>query len=172
MGREKLNSKIFRINQQIRAKEVHLIDEKGKSQGVVSLDQALLVAHQRDYDLVEITSSVYPPICRLLDFGKYKYELEKGEKKTKQKKLETKEIRMKLSIEPHDFEIKKSKIKEFLEKGHRVKVTIVLRGREMAFTSRAYEFLKNLEVNLGEGITREKEAERLGNRISVLLMKK
>ena len=148
-----------------------MIDEEGKSQGVVSLDQALYIAHQRGYDLVEVTSSVYPPICRLLDYGMYKYELEKEEKKSKQKKLETKEIRMKLSIEPHDLGVKKAKIKEFLKKGHMVKITLVLRGREMAFLKRAYEFLKNLEADLGPDIKKEKDVERLGNRFSILIRK-
>lgn len=108
----------------------------------------------------------------MLDFGKYKYELEKSERKAKQKRLERKEIRMKMSIEPHDLEIKKAKIKEFLEKGHKVKVTIILRGREMAFLKRAYKFLENLEKSLGENFEREKEPERLGKRISVLLERK
>ena len=136
---------------------------------MVSLDQALYIAHQRGYDLVEVTASVYPPVCRLLDYGKYKYELEKEEKKSKQKKLEIKEIRMKLSIEPHDLEVKKSKIKDFLKKGHLVKITVVLRGREMAFSNKAYEFLKELESSFGEDVKREKDIERLGNRFSMVI---
>jgi translation initiation factor IF-3 len=78
-------------------------------------------------------------------------------------------VRLKLSIEPHDLEVKKNKIREFLQKGHKTKITLVLRGREMAFLNRAYEFLKELERSLGEDIKREKDIERMGNRISVLL---
>ena len=78
-------------------------------------------------------------------------------------------MRLKLSIEPHDLEVKKNKIREFLQKGHKTKITLVLRGREMAFLNRAYEFLKELERSLGEDIKREKDIERMGNRISVLL---
>ena len=121
--------------------------------------------------MVEVTSSVYPPVCRLLDYGKYKYKLEKEERKSKQKRLDVKEIRTKLSIEPHDFEIKRAKIKEFLDKGHKVRVTLMLRGREMAFLNRAYEFLKDLESGLGENIKKEKAPERLGKRISIILVK-
>ncbi|MCX6807165.1 MAG: translation initiation factor IF-3 [Candidatus Berkelbacteria bacterium] len=165
-------AKNLRINQQIRAQEVHLIDENAKSQGVVSLDQALLVAHQRGYDLVEVTSSVYPPITRLLDYGKYLYQLEKEEKKGKQKRLEMKEIRMKLSIEPHDLEVKTNKMKEFLDRGHKLKITVVLRGREMAFVGRAFEFIKKIEENTGDNIQEEKRPQKLGNRISVVLSRK
>jgi translation initiation factor IF-3 len=86
--------------------------------------------------------------------------------------LETKEIRMRLSIEPHDLEVKKSKIKDFLAKGHKVRITVILKGREMAFLNRGYEFLERFEKSLGESIQREKEAERLGKRISIILVKK
>lgn len=79
---------------------------------------------------------------------------------------------MRLSIEQRDLEVKTSKIKEFLEKGHKVKITVMLKGREMAFLDRAYEFLKKIEGNLGENIRREKEPQRLGNRISLVLAKK
>jgi translation initiation factor IF-3 len=83
--------------------------------------------------------------------------------------LEIKEIRMRLSIEPHDLEVKKSKIKDFLAKGHKVKITVILKGREMAFLNRGYEFLKELESSLGEGIKREKDIEKMGNRISMVI---
>ena len=150
---------------------MHLIDEEGKSLGVVSHDQALLLAHQRGYDLVEVTSTVYPPICRLLDFGKYTYQLEKNKKK-QHRELEIKEVRMKLSIEPHDLEVKKSKVKKFLENGHKTKVTIFLRGREMAFSDRAFKFLSNFSETLGENIVIDKQPERLGNRVSIVLVMK
>lgn len=98
--------------------------------------------------------------------------MEKEERKSKAKKQGIKEIRMKLSIEPHDLEVKKSKINDFLKKGHKIKITVVLRGREMAFLNRAYGFLNQFEKSLGEGIQREKEPKKLGRRISVLLVRK
>lgn len=153
------------------AEKVHLIDEEGKSQGVISRDQALILAHQRDYDLVQV-SQVFPPVCRLIDFGKYKYELEKKERKSKQKRLELKEMRMKLAIEPHDLEIKRNKVKQFLEKGHKVKVTVILKGREMAHLNRGFEFIKNFKDNLGEDVFEDKRPGRMGNRIFNILTKK
>lgn len=85
--------------------------------------------------------------------------------------METKEIRMRLSIEPHDLEVKKSKIKDFLAKGHKVRITVILKGREMAFLNRGYEFLEKLEETLGQGVKKEKEIERTGKRISMVVGK-
>jgi len=107
-----------------------------------------------------------------MDFGKFKYRLEKEERKAKQKRQQLKEIRLRMTIEPHDFQVKKNKIEDFLKKGHKIKVTLMLRGREMMFTERAFEFLAQLEKELGEKAKREKGPERLGNRISVIFSKR
>jgi len=129
------------------------------------------VAHQRGYDLVQVSQS-FPPVCRLVDFGKYKYELEKKERKTKHKSLEMKEMRMKLAIEPHDLGIKKNKINQFLGKGHKVKVTVILKGREMAHKEKGFELLNKVRQDLGEDISEDKSPERMGNRIFGIWSKK
>jgi len=130
------------------------------------------VAHQRGYDLVEVAGSSFPPVCRLLDFGKYKYKLDKEERKSKAKTLGVKELRFKLTIEPHDLEVKKAKIKQFLNKGHKVKVTLILKGREMAYKQKAYEFLSNFPKSLEGNFAVEGNIKKLGNRFSTTLVKK
>lgn len=148
-----------------------MIDEEGKSQGVVSRDQALVIAYQRGYDLVQVSETL-PPVCRLIDFGKYKYEIAKKERKSKQRRLDLKEIRMKLAIEPHDLKVKKNKINQFLEKGHKVKVTVILRGREMAHKEKGFQFLKQVIVEMGEGVFEDKAPGRMGNRIFAIVSRK
>lgn len=162
---------MLRVNNQILSEKVHLIDENGKSCGIVSRDQALLIASEGGYDLLEINPKVTPPICRLLDYGKYKYELEKKERKqrAKQKAKEIKEIRISLKIDEHDFEIKTKKAKDFLEKGHKIKISIILKGRERIFSEKAEELLDKFKENTKA--EQEGAKEKIGNRISILLYK-
>lgn len=137
----------------------------------MSLDQALLIAHQRGYTLIQL-SETDPPVCRLVDLGKYKYELEKKKRKAKGKSLEIKEIRLRLNIEPHDLEIKKKQLDKFLEKGHKVKLTLLLKGREFIHIQRAYDFLKKITEELGERVAVEKKPEKIGRQIYTILVKK
>ncbi|MBN1524800.1 MAG: translation initiation factor IF-3 [Spirochaetales bacterium] len=125
-----------RINENIRAKSVRLIDENGEQAGVVSLEDALQRAKTADLDLVEVSPGANPPVCKLLDYGKYRFELEKKqrESKKKQKQVKQKEIRMQPKIEEHDLAFKVKHIREFLEDGSKVKVTVRFRGRELAHT--------------------------------------
>lgn len=125
-----------RINNQIRVPEVRLIDDKGEQRGVVPIQEALTLAADAGLDLVEVSPNANPPVCKILDFGKYKYEQEKKmrEAKKNQTQIKLKEIRMQPKIEKHDLQFKTKHVIEFLSEGNKVKVTIRFRGRELAHT--------------------------------------
>jgi translation initiation factor IF-3 len=123
-----------RVNERIRAREVRLIDEDGQVVGVMPPAQALALARERDVDLVEVSPMAVPPVCRLMDWGRYKYEQSKKENEARkhQKVTELKEIRMRPRTDDHDLNVKVRKIEEFLADGDKVKVSVLFRGREMA----------------------------------------
>lgn len=125
-----------RINRAIRAREVRLIDQEGTMRGVVSTREALTIADEAGLDLVEVSPNANPPVCKILDYGKFKYENEKKlrEARKNQTQIKLKEIRMQPKIEKHDLQFKSKHIAEFLNEGNKVKVTIRFRGREMAHT--------------------------------------
>lgn len=129
-------SKEMRINEKIRLPEVRLIDDAGNQHGVIAINVALEMAKEAGLDLVEVAPQANPPVCKILDYGKYKFEQEKKlrESKKKQKLVKMKEIRMQPKIEKHDLEFKAKHVKEFLEEGNKVKVTVRFRGRELAHT--------------------------------------
>jgi translation initiation factor IF-3 len=128
--------KELRINNAIRVKEVRLIDSEGNQRGVAPTSEALAMAREAGLDLVEIAPQAIPPVCKILDYGKFKFEQEKRirDSKRKQKLVKIKEIRMQPKIEKHDLEFKTNHIREFLDEGNKVKVTVRFRGREMAHT--------------------------------------
>lgn len=121
-----------RINEEIQAREVRLIDEEKKQVGVIPIDQALALARQKELDLVEISPEASPPVCRLLNYGKFLYSLQKKahEAQRHQRKVQIKEIKFTPGIGEHDIEVKLRKIREFLQDGNKVKVTVWLRGRQ------------------------------------------
>ncbi|MBI5205406.1 MAG: translation initiation factor IF-3 [Nitrospirae bacterium] len=123
-------SKNIRVNEQIRAKEVRLIDGEGKQVGVIPVREALVMAVEKDLDLVEVSPEATPPVCKLLDFGKYKYQLSK--KQTAGKRIDVKEVKIRPQIDIHDLELKVRNIRRFLDEGNKAKVMMFLRGREMA----------------------------------------
>lgn len=131
-------TKDLRVNDLIRVREVRLIDEDNNQLGIIPTLEAKQMAQERGVDLVEIAPNANPPVCRLLDYGKYKFDLEKKnrENKKRQKQQELKEIRMQPKIDTHDLEFKAKHVAEFLDKGAKVKVTIRFRGRELAHTER------------------------------------
>jgi len=133
-----LATKDLRVNDNIRVREVRLVDEDNNQVGIVPTLEARQMASERGLDLVEIAPNASPPVCRFLDYGKYKFDLEKKnrENKKKQKQQELKEIRMQPKIDTHDLEFKAKHVGEFLDKGAKVKVTIRFRGRELAHTER------------------------------------
>jgi len=121
------------INRAIRAREVRVVDDEGGQLGILSLDQALAAAAERGLDLVEVSPNAVPPVCRIMDYGKYKYQASKraAEAKKKTAKVELKEVKMRPKTEEHDFQFKLKNARRFLEDGNKVKVTIMFRGREV-----------------------------------------
>lgn len=146
-----------RTNEQIWAKEVRLIDEEGKQLGVVSRDQALEIAKEKDLDLVEVSPDSRPVVCRIINFDKYRYLLEKKEKQQRKssKKTELKEVRLGVRTGEHDLDFKRRKALKFLEQGRKVKIELVMRGRERAHRDLAREVLNSfLEKIKGEAAVR------------------
>ncbi|WP_456264558.1 translation initiation factor IF-3 [Kingella kingae] len=141
-----------RINGEITAKEVRLISGEGEQLGVVSIKQALAIAEEQDVDLVEISPTAKPPVCKLIDFGKYKYEQSKkrDEAKKKQKQVQIKEIKFRPGTDDGDYNIKMRKIREFLGDGDKVKITLRFRGREMAHQELGAQLLERIKAELAE----------------------
>lgn len=162
--------KFIRTNFQIRVPKIHLIDETGKSLGIIETEKARNIAFEKGLDLVEIVPHKSPPICKIMDFGKYKYQQEKSRKK--QQKLsksseETKEIRLSLNISDHDLEIKKKRASRFLAKNCKIRIFLKLTGREFRFLDRAREILENF-ANRTDGQI-EIPFKKEGNILSIVI---
>ncbi|HEY8347421.1 MAG TPA: translation initiation factor IF-3 [Symbiobacteriaceae bacterium] len=123
----------LRVNEMIRAREVRLISETGEQLGVFSSREALRIAQERGLDLVEVAPNAKPPVCRIMDYGKYKYEQSKREREArkKQKVVTIKEVKMRPNIEDHDFDVRRRQAEQFLRDGDKIKATIMFRGREV-----------------------------------------
>jgi len=135
-----------RVNSEIRASEVLLIDDQGNKVGILPTSEALQMSEERDLDLVEVAPLAKPPVCRILDYGKYRFQQQKRDKdaRKKQKNQTVKEMKMRPKIDQHDYDFKVKAIKSFLSGGHRVKVSIFFRGREMTFLDRGREVLNKV----------------------------
>lgn len=129
------------INEKIRAKEVRLIDENGTNHGIVPTSQALKMAEEADLDLVVISPNQAPPVAKILNYGKYKYELEKKAKEAKKKQhiIDIKEVKVRYKIDTHDYEVRLKNIRKFISQGNKVKLVVMLRGREMQHSSLAID---------------------------------
>ena len=151
LWREPAISELF-INEQIRDKEIRLIGESGEQLGIMSSREALKLAEGAGLDLVKIAPTAKPPVCKIVDYGKYRYELARKEKdaKRKQKVIEVKEIRMSPNIDTNDLNTKVGAARKFLEKGNRVKVTLRFRGREMAHMSTSKHILDDFAQMLSD----------------------
>lgn len=162
------------INEQIRDKEVRLIGVDGEQLGVMSSRDALKLAQEADLDLVKIAPTAKPPVCKIIDYGKYRYELARKEKeaKKKQKTVEIKEIRMSPNIESNDLNTKMNAAKKFLSKGDKVKVTLRFRGREMAHMQTSKHILDDFAEQLAEVAVVEKAPKLEGRSISMVLAEK
>lgn len=137
-------TKELSINEEIKAKEVRLIDDAGEQLGVIATSTALAKAYEKGLDLVEISPNSAPPVCRIMDYGKYRFEREKKEKEQKKKKqttIDIKEIQLSCRIDTHDFETKLKHARRFLESGAKVKVGIKFKGREMSHTAIGLEVI-------------------------------
>jgi translation initiation factor IF-3 len=159
------------VNERIRVREVRLIDDQGNQLGIVPTPEAMNMAKERGLDLVEVAPQANPPVCKLLDYGKYKFEQEKKnrESKKKQKQLRMKEIRMQPKIESHDLQFKTKHIREFLDEGNKVKVTVRFRGREMAHTELGRDVLDRILELLGEGYQVERKPAMEGRFMSMIV---
>ena len=151
LWREPAISELF-INEQIRDKEIRLIGESGEQLGIMSSREALKLAEEAGLDLVKIAPTAKPSVCKIVDYGKYRYELARKEKdaKRKQKVIEVKEIRMSPNIDTNDLNTKVGAARKFLEKGNRVKVTLRFRGREMAHMSTSKHILDDFAQMLSD----------------------
>lgn len=136
----------MRINEEIRAREVRLVGENSEQLGIVPLREALAMAQERHLDLVEVSPTARPPVCRLMDYGKFKYEQAKRDREArkKQKVVNIKEVKMRPSIEAHDFEVKARNAQRFLADGDKVKCTMIFRGREIVHSDLAQTTLNRL----------------------------
>jgi translation initiation factor IF-3 len=140
------------VNDRIRAPQVRLVGADGQQIGIVSIQDALQRAQELDLDLVEVAPQADPPVCRIMDYGKFKYErdVRQKEARKRQVRVEVKEMKMRPKIDPHDYRTKKGHIERFLKTGARVKVTIMFRGREMAHTELGRKLLDRLTEDLKE----------------------
>ncbi len=160
-----------RVNEEIRVPQVRLIDQDGEMQGVMSAREALIRAYDVGLDLLEISPNAVPPVCKILDYGKYKYEQQKkaNEARKKQKVVEIKEIKVRPNIDDHDYDTKMKQMKGFIEDGDKVKVTLRFRGREMAHQDLGVKVLERIRTDLGEMIKVE-SMPRLENRQMVMVL--
>ncbi|WP_083774231.1 translation initiation factor IF-3 [Ammonifex degensii] len=139
--------KEHRINEEIRAREVRLIDTDGTQIGIVPLSEALRIAEERGLDLVEVAPQARPPVCKIMDYGKYKYEMSKRDREArkKQRLVTVKEVKLRPNIEEHDFQVKARNVIRFLKDGDKVKVTIMFRGREIIHPQLGERLLERLK---------------------------
>ena len=165
------NNKGLRINEQIRVREIRLIDDEGNQKGIVPTIDALRMARDEDLDLVEVSPNANPPVCKILDFGKYRFEMEKKlrDSKKNQKVLKLKEIRMQPKIGPGDLDTKAKHVQEFLDEGNKVKITIRFRGRELAHTELGYGVLQEVLKRLTSANVVEKPAAMDGKFMSMII---
>ena len=150
------------INREIKAKEVRLINYNGENAGVVSLAEALKIAQEVGLDLIEISPQVTPPVCKVLDYGKYKYEMQKkkNEAKKNQKVVSIKELKLRPMIDTHDYEVKVKQAKKFLAQGDKVKFTMRYKGREMSANDLGKEILNKLLEDL-DGLCKVDSAPKM-----------
>jgi translation initiation factor IF-3 len=167
-----LSDKDLRINEQIRVQEVRLIRDDGEQQqGIMSIMQALEIAREQGLDLVEVAPNAAPPVVKIMDYGKFKFENEKKvrDSKKKQKLLKLKEIRMQPKIDDHDLDFKSKHIREFLNEGNKVKVTVRFRGREMAHTELGLDVLNDVLKRIEGEYVMDKAPSMEGRFMSMVL---
>ncbi|MBO6215501.1 MAG: translation initiation factor IF-3 [Lachnospiraceae bacterium] len=162
------------INEQIRDREVRLIGPEGEQLGIMSAMEAQKKADEAGLDLVKIAPNATPPVCKIIDYGKYRYELARKEKeaKKKQKVIEIKEIRMSPNIEENDLNTKMNAARKFLAKGNKVKITLRFRGREMAHMASSKHILDDFAEALSDVAVIEKPSKQEGRSISLILTEK
>jgi translation initiation factor IF-3 len=162
------------INEQIRDREVRVISSDGEQLGIMSARDAYKLAQEQDLDLVKVSPNAKPPVCKIIDYGKYRYEMARKEKeaKKKQKTIEMKEIRLSPNIDSNDLNTKMNNARKFLAKGNKVKVTLRFRGREMAHIQSSKHILDGIAKSMEDVATVEKAPKQEGRSISMVLAEK
>lgn len=160
-----------RVNRMIRVPQVRLIDDTGAMVGVITIQDALRMAEEKGLDLVEVASTASPPVCRMMDFGQYKYEITKKlkEAKKKQKVIRLKEVKVRPKTDEGDLQTKCNRIRDFLGEGDKVKVSVFFKGRERAHMEIGFKVVERMKVILGEEALIEKDAAIEGNTITMIL---
>ncbi|HVP42564.1 MAG TPA: translation initiation factor IF-3 [Terriglobales bacterium] len=164
----------MRTNERIRAREIRVIDSEGQQLGIMPPFEALKKAREQNLDLVEISPTAQPPVCRIMDYGKYLYEQEKKERAAKkhQKVITIKEVKFRINVDEHDYEFKKNHVLRFLEDGDKVKATIFFRGREMTHTNLGRNILDRLIKDVGDKGIVEFRPRMEGNTLHAILAPK
>ena len=162
------------INEQIRDREIRLIGEDGQQLGIMSSREAMQIAREAELDLVKIAPQAKPPVCKIIDYGKYRYELARKEKeaKKKQKTIEVKEVRLSPNIDSNDLNTKIASARKFIEKGNKVKVTLRFRGREMAHVQSSRHILDEFAKALEDIALVDKPAKMEGRSMAMFLTEK
>ncbi|MBM3189633.1 MAG: translation initiation factor IF-3 [Chloroflexi bacterium] len=160
-----------RLNREIRAREVRLVDAEGKQLGIYPIREALRLAEERGLDLVEVAPNANPPVCRLLNYGKYLYERARREREARkaQKQIEVKEIRLRPKIADHDVMVKMKQAREFIEEGAKVRVRVRFRGREITHKEIAHELLERVAQEMSDVATVEQAPDMEGNTMLMVL---
>ena len=168
------NKNRMRVNRMIRISPVRVIAPDGEQMGILSVDEAIAAAEARGLDLVEVAPMARPPVCRIMDFGKFKFEQAKAARaaKKKQRNIELKEIKFRPGIDDHDFDFKTRHAREFLAEGNKVKVTMMFRGRQMAHPELGREVLDRVAEQLADIGKIEQEAKLEGKNMSMLMTPK
>ena len=169
-----VNNNYFKINEQIKAKEVRVIDSKGQMIGVMTVAEGIKRAQEVDLDLIEVSPNASPPVCKISNFGKMKYEIQKkaADAKKKQKVVELKEIKMTINIGKGDYDTKIRHTKEFIEKGNKVKISIKMKGREITHRDLAEKMMQNIITDTSIFAKPEVNARLEGMQMVVVLIKK
>ncbi len=171
LGRGKVSTDGPRVNGEIKSPKVRLIDGQGDMKGVVSLREALQYAYEAGLDLIEVSPNVDPPVCKILDHGKYKYEEQKrkNEARKKQKIIEIKEVKFRPVTEENDYQFKVRRIREFAEEGNKIKITIRFRGRELSHTELATNIMTRIKTEL-EDVAKVESPSRMEGRQMVMIL--
>jgi translation initiation factor IF-3 len=171
---DSIDKRFIRTNDRIRAREIRVLDDDGNQLGIMQPFEAMKLARERNLDLVEISPTAQPPVCRIMDYGKYLYQQEKKEREAKkhQTKITVKEVKFRINVDDHDYETKKNHVLRFLEEGDKVKATIFFRGREMTRTMLGRQILERLLKDVeGQSIV-EFRPRQEGNTLHAILAPK
>ena len=160
-------TKDIRVNEQIRVREVRLIDADGGQLGIVSISEALRIADDRELDLVEVAPNVTPPVCKILDFGKYRYQLSK--KQTQKKNMDVKEVKIRPQITNHDLGLKVKNIRRFLDEGNKAKITMFFKGREIIRPELGMKVFERMTQLLTGKFNIEQQPKLEGNHITMVV---